>query len=89
MSGIMFEKDDCPCLKCIYLMQATRMNESANGDCDMQIHCAISGCPKGVNIKSGCLPNTKQMETYRKLSGCIEMLKRCIELKSKGRAEIV
>jgi hypothetical protein len=83
MAGIKLENNDCPCLRCMYLIQVTRINEESNGNCDLLIHCSIPGCPEGVTQKRKSTLDTKQSEAYRKISSCIEMLKRCIELKNK------
>lgn len=88
MVGITFEKSGCPCLSCIYLLQVTRMNKKSNGDCDLRVYCSISGCPKGVTRQRENYADIKQFETYCRITDCIEMLKRCIENKSKGRAGV-
>lgn len=83
--GIKFEENSYPCLRCIYLIQATRINEESSGEYDLHVNCAISGCPKGESQKKNNCINIKKTEAYIKISNCIEMLKRCLELKSKGR----
>ena len=84
MAGIKYEMDNCPCLKCMYLIQATNMNEEPDGKCDLRIHCGISGCPNGVmqNAKKSSI--AEYSDARKKISDCIEMLKRCIEQKSNG-----
>lgn len=83
MGGVKFEENDCPCLNCMYLVQVTKRNEETNGNCDLRIHCAIFGCPEGVSPKKNNSTNSKESEVQKKIYDCIEMLKRCIELKSK------
>lgn len=75
------EKNYCICLSCMYLIQATKTNEDANGSYDLKIYCGIKGCPKGYYEKI-----TKQhvSEAFKKISHCIDILRRCIDLKSKG-----
>ena len=84
MGGIKFEENDCPCLNCMYLVQVTKINEETNGKCDLRINCAISGCPKGVSTKKNNSINIRNTEVHKKVYDCIEMIKRCIELKEIG-----
>ena len=81
MIGVKYEKKDCPCLSCMYLIQATKINEELDGSYDLKINCSITGCPKGFFKKNA---THQSSEAFLKISNCIEMLKRCIELKSKG-----
>jgi hypothetical protein len=84
MNGIKFENNDYPCLRCMYLTQVIKVNEDSEGNSDLRVYCSIAGCPEGVIQKGIILKTPQQTEAYRKISNCIEMLKRCIELKSKG-----
>lgn len=84
MAGIKYEMDDCPCLKCMYLIQAIRLNEEPDGKCDLRIHCGISGCPNGFMQNAKNLSNEECIKARNKIFNCIEMLKRCIEQKSNG-----
>lgn len=88
MVEVKVEKDHCPCLSCMYLVQVTKINEEINGNYDLRINCAISGCPHGVSQKNTNSISSKKSEAHRKISDCIKMLERCIELKSKGRDEL-
>lgn len=81
MGGINFEENDCPCLRCLYLTQATKVNEENDGSYNLKINCSIAGCPEGFVKKKA---PAKSSEAIVKLSNCIEMLKRCIDLKSDG-----
>ena len=82
MNGVTYEKDDCPCLSCVYLLQATRLNEKPNGEYSLNINCGITGCPKG--FQSLRKQNNDQGIRSR-ISDCIKMLNRCIDLKSKDK----
>ena len=82
MNGVTYEKNDCPCLSCIYLMQTARVNEKPNGEYSLKIYCSIAGCPKGFSSKSPI--SSKKSETHRRIGKCIKMLKKCIELKEKS-----
>lgn len=88
MNGIKFESNDYPCLRCMYLTQVIKVNEDSEGNSDLRVYCSIAGCAEGVIQKGIIFKTPQQTKAYRKISNCIEMLKRCIELKSKGSAGI-
>lgn len=82
MNGVTYEKGDCPCLSCVYLLHATRINEKPNGQYSLKINCGITGCPRGFkNLRK---QNNNQGIRSR-ISDCIKMLNRCIDLKSKDK----
>lgn len=82
MNGFTYEKNDCPCLSCVYLLQATRKNEKPNGEYSLKINCGITGCPKGFQ---SLREQNKNQGVLRRISDCIKMLNRCIDLKSKDK----
>ncbi len=51
MLRIQSKNNVCPCLRCMYLVQAARINEKPDGSHDLRIYCGISGCPAGFVSK--------------------------------------
>lgn len=81
MNGINFEENECPCFSCIYMSQITKKNETLDGKYDLLVQCAISGCPKGFSQQLDKKFNFKNSKTYKKISRCMDIIKRCIENK--------
>ena len=84
MIRVQLDNNDCPCLRCMYLVQVTRINEKPDGSHDLRINCGISGCPEGVAIKDRRTVKFENSHVHRKIFDCIEMLERCIRQKSNG-----
>ena len=82
MNGVTYYDDSCPCFSCVYLLQATRINEKPNGEYSLKINCGITGCPRVFKF----LRKQNNNQGIRsRISDCIKMLNRCIDLKSKDK----
>jgi len=93
MSGITYEKNPCRCLSCDYLLCSIKKNFDEAGNYDLKIYCQVANCPvkreeEEIRLKRMAKQEAErkaEMEAKRiaheKITACMEMLKRCIELK--------
>lgn len=86
MNDINAAGSHCRCISCNYLLCAIKKNEDAAGNYDLKIHCQLARCPENEEIKQSN-KYAVDKEAYKRINECVQMLRRCIQLKSKDTNE--
>lgn len=53
IGGITFEKTECKCTSCEFVIAIERRNEQENGAYDLKIWCQLASCPDGGDMYEG------------------------------------
>lgn len=83
MVKVNMDSDNCPCLKCIYLVHSTRVNEKEDGSFNLRINCGISGCPKGIADERPV--KVPDLNAKEKISAFVKIVERCIAQEFRRR----